>query len=79
MDMSPAYVKGATEYFPRARIVFDKFHVRPEVSKHGSRMRDRENPLLIAVRGQLTNSLSNRKIYYGSGHVSQTRWRQRRV
>jgi transposase len=27
MDMSPAYVKGATEYFPRARIVFDKFHV----------------------------------------------------
>jgi transposase len=27
MDMSPAYVKGATEYFPHARIVFDKFHV----------------------------------------------------
>ncbi len=27
MDMSPAYVKGATGYFPNARIVFDKFHV----------------------------------------------------
>ncbi len=27
MDMSPAYVKGATEHFPHARIVFDKFHV----------------------------------------------------
>jgi transposase len=27
MDMSPAYVKGATQYFPQARIVFDKFHV----------------------------------------------------
>jgi transposase len=27
IDMSPAYVKGATEYFPGARIVFDKFHV----------------------------------------------------
>jgi transposase len=27
MDMSPAYVKGATEYFPGARIVFDKFHL----------------------------------------------------
>jgi transposase len=27
MDMSPAYVKGATEYFPGAGIVFDKFHV----------------------------------------------------
>jgi len=27
MDMSPAYVKGATQYFPHARIVFDKFHL----------------------------------------------------
>jgi transposase len=27
MDMSPAYVKGATQYFPQASIVFDKFHV----------------------------------------------------
>src|ERR1700745_2481377 len=27
MDMSPAYVKGATQHFPQARIVFDKFHV----------------------------------------------------
>src|SRR5208283_1585840 len=27
MDMSPAYIKGATECFPLARIVFDKFHV----------------------------------------------------
>ncbi len=27
MDMSPAYVKGAGQYFPRARIVFDKFHL----------------------------------------------------
>ena len=27
MDMSPAYVKGASEHFPQARIVFDKFHL----------------------------------------------------
>src|SRR6201987_4206991 len=27
MDMSPAYIKGATEHFPHARIVFDKFHL----------------------------------------------------
>ena len=27
MDMSPAYVKGATDHFPQARIVFDKFHL----------------------------------------------------
>jgi len=27
MDMSPAYIKGAKEHFPRARIVFDRYHV----------------------------------------------------
>jgi transposase len=27
MDMSPAYRKGAADYFPQAQIVFDKFHV----------------------------------------------------
>jgi Transposase len=26
MDMSASYLKGATQYFPQARIVFDKFH-----------------------------------------------------
>jgi transposase len=27
MDMSPAFIKGATENFPNASITFDKFHV----------------------------------------------------
>ncbi|KAF5415196.1 MAG: hypothetical protein C5S48_06325 [Candidatus Methanogaster sp.] len=27
MDMSSAYISGASEYFPNAKIVFDKFHV----------------------------------------------------
>jgi len=27
MDMSPAFISGASEYFPTAKIVFDKFHV----------------------------------------------------
>ena len=27
MDMSSAYVSGSSEYFPNAKIVFDKFHV----------------------------------------------------
>src|SRR3984957_1988936 len=27
MDMSTSYMKGASQYFPQARIVFDKFHV----------------------------------------------------
>ncbi len=27
MDMSPAYLKGAKEHFPKAQIVFDRYHV----------------------------------------------------
>lgn len=27
MDMSPAYIAGATAYFPAARVVFDAFHI----------------------------------------------------
>lgn len=27
MDMSPAFISGVREYFPSAKIVFDKFHV----------------------------------------------------
>jgi transposase len=27
LDMSPAYVKGATAHFPQATIIFDKFHL----------------------------------------------------
>jgi transposase len=26
-DMSPAFISGIKEYFPKARITFDKFHV----------------------------------------------------
>ena len=27
MDMSPAYIKGAAQNFPKAKVVFDRFHV----------------------------------------------------
>jgi transposase len=27
MDMSPAFKSGAKEYFPNAKVVFDKFHI----------------------------------------------------
>jgi len=27
MDMSPAFIKGAEQSFPKAQIIFDKFHV----------------------------------------------------
>jgi transposase len=33
MDMSSSYIKGASQYFPQASIVFDKFHVMVLASK----------------------------------------------
>jgi len=33
MDMSPAYRKGARDHFPKARIVFDRFHLMQMVGK----------------------------------------------
>ena len=58
MDMSPAYQKGAREFFPKAEIVFDRFHlmqmagealdkVRKQLAREGTDLKDS----LWAVRG----------------------------
>jgi transposase len=58
MDMSPAYRKGAREFFPQAAVAFDRFHVmqmagkavdevRKELRREGADMRDG----LWALRG----------------------------
>ena len=62
MDMSPAYVKGATDHFPQARIVFDKFHlmvlagqaldeVRRELVREGANLKG----ALWSLRGNVWN------------------------
>ena len=62
MDMSPAYVKGATDHFPQARIVFDKFHlmvlagealdeVRRELAREGANLKG----ALWSLRGNVWN------------------------
>lgn len=33
MDMSPSFIKGATEHFPAASITFDKFHIIQAANK----------------------------------------------
>lgn len=33
MDMSKSYIAGAKEYFPKANIVFDRFHIKQAVNK----------------------------------------------
>lgn len=58
MDMSPSYIKGAREHLPKARVVFDHFHVmqmagkaldevRKELRREGADLRDG----LWALRG----------------------------
>jgi transposase len=62
MDMSPAYVKGAGQYFPRARIVFDKFHlmvlagqaldeVRRDLQRQGAQLKGS----MWSLRGNMSN------------------------
>jgi hypothetical protein len=47
---------GNILFYHPAVILRDRTVFLVEVSKHGSRMRDRDNPLLIAVHAQLNNS-----------------------
>ncbi|WP_077296206.1 ISL3 family transposase [Virgibacillus pantothenticus] len=42
MDMSPAFIKGASDYFPEASITFDKFHVIQEANKAVDEVRRNE-------------------------------------
>lgn len=43
MDMSPAFIKGATENFPKAAITFDKFHVFQAVNEAVDQVRRTES------------------------------------
>jgi transposase len=57
MDMSPAYIKGAAENFPKAKVVFDRFHVmqlaghavdsvRKELQREGAELKGQRWALL---------------------------------
>jgi transposase len=68
MDMSPAYVKGASEHFPHAQIIFDKFHlmllagqaldeVRRELQREGVELKG----ALWSLRGNAWNLSEERQ------------------
>jgi transposase len=66
MDMSPAFIKGVTEYLPQAVITFDKFHVFKIVSfalEEVRRAEQRESPkhyeLLKGSRYSLLKNIDN--------------------
>lgn len=56
IDMSPAFIKGATENLPNARITFDKFHVVKHASEaidETRRIEQKTNPELKGMRWKL--------------------------
>lgn len=53
IDMSPAYQKGAREWFGNATVVFDKFHVVSQVNQAVEAVRRRETHTDAVAREQL--------------------------
>ena len=59
IDMSPAFIKGATESLPNARITYDKFHVIKHASEAIDKMRrieQKTDPELKGMRWKLLRS-----------------------
>ena len=62
MDMSPAFIKGATNYLPKASITFDKFHVIKNLNEAIDtvrRIESKVNPLLKGSRYLWLKNTSN--------------------
>jgi len=51
MDMWPAFIKGAEQYFPAAQIVYDKFHVIAHASEAIDKMRRIEQKQDASLKG----------------------------
>ncbi len=64
MDMSPAFIKGATQHLPHAQITFDKFHVighaNAAVDKT-RRLEQKTDPSLKGLRWKLLRDYGNLK------------------
>jgi len=61
IDMSPAYIRGVTDYLPNADITFDKFHVIANASKALDRMRVIERRTDASLKGLRWALLRDRK------------------
>lgn len=60
IDMSPAFIKGVEEEFPRAEITFDKFHIMKIINKAVDEVRKAEVGEQEILRGQKYLFLKNR-------------------
>ena len=60
IDMSPAFIKGVQEHFPRAQITFDKFHVIAHASSAIDATRRLEQKLDPGLKGMRWALLKDR-------------------
>lgn len=60
IDMSPAFIKGCTEFLPNARITFDKFHVVWHASAAVGKMRRIEQRSDKSLKGLRWSLLKDR-------------------
>jgi transposase len=64
MDMSPAFIKGAKDNFPKAAITFDKFHVIKAVNEAVEEVRRTESKEQKETLGKLKDcELDTAKAY----------------
>lgn len=60
MDMSPAFINGIGNYFPNAKIVFDKFHIIKIVNEALDKIRRLESKETELLKGHRYTFLKNR-------------------
>jgi transposase len=61
MDLSPAFISGVTEYFPKAEITFDRFHVVKLLNEAMNKLRILEQKEHALLKGQKYSFLKNPK------------------
>jgi len=61
IDMSPAFIKGVEDNFPRAEITFDKFHIMKIINKAVDAVRKAEAKEQELLKGQKYLFLKNRE------------------
>lgn len=59
-DMSPAFIKGATEAFPSAQITFDKFHITKLINEAVDEVRREEAKHVDCLKGARFAILKNK-------------------
>ena len=60
MDMSPSFISGVTQYFPKAQIHFDRFHVVKLLNEAMDKVRQAERKEHDELKGHKYTFLKNR-------------------